>query len=103
MAQGYVIAAMTLVAAVSYVPGAYAQARQPGAVYDFDRKGEKPSPAPRRDMSGIWLPADGAGVGTQANGAQMIPRTGFQHTSSPSHHWDERRSSPTSPPSALPP
>ena len=38
-----------------------AQVRQPGAVYDFDRKGEKPAPAPRRDVSGIWEPANGAG------------------------------------------
>jgi hypothetical protein len=45
-------------------------------VYDFDRKGETPSPAPRRDISGIWLPAEGANVGIQANGAQMTPSDG---------------------------
>ncbi len=59
------------------VPLAYAQeVRQPGAVYDSDRKGEKPAPAPRRDISGIWLPAAGAGAGTQANGAQLMPSDG---------------------------
>ena len=76
MAKGFVVFAMAVVVLWLSVPLAYAQARQPGAVYDFDRKGEKPVPAPHRDISGIWLPADGAGVGTQANGAQMMPSDG---------------------------
>jgi len=76
MAKGFVVFAMAVVVLWLSVPLAYAQARQPGAVYDFDRKGEKPVPAPRRDISGIWLPAAGAGVGTQANGAQMMPSDG---------------------------
>ena len=76
MSKGFVVPAMAVVVIVLFVPLAYSQARQPGAVYDFDRKGEKPVPAPRRDISGIWLPADGAGVGTQANGAQMMPSDG---------------------------
>jgi hypothetical protein len=53
-----------------------AQVRQPGAVYDFDRKGETPAPAPRRDISGIWEPAEGAGAGINANGAQQMPSDG---------------------------
>src|SRR5215468_12080192 len=55
---------------------AQGQVRQPGAVYDFDRKGEKPAPAPRRDISGIWEPAAGAGSGINATGAQQMPSDG---------------------------
>ena len=55
--------------------------RQPGAIYDFDAKGEKPSPAPRHDISGIWEPAKGPGDGIQANGAKAIPSDGKpEHT-----------------------
>jgi hypothetical protein len=50
--------------------------RQPGAVYDFDFKGEKPAPAPRRDISGIWEPAAGPGAGINATGAQQMPSDG---------------------------
>jgi hypothetical protein len=55
---------------------AQGQVRQPGAVYDFDRPGEKPGPAPRRDISGIWEPAAGAGAGINATGAQQMPSDG---------------------------
>jgi hypothetical protein len=55
---------------------ARAQVRQPGAVYDFDRKGETPAPAPRRDISGTWEPAEGAGAGINASGAQQMPSDG---------------------------
>ena len=48
-------------------------ARQPGAVYDFDVKGQKPAPAPPHDISGIWEPAKGPGDGIQANGAKAMP------------------------------
>jgi hypothetical protein len=65
-----------LVLTLLYLPLAYSQARQPGAVYDFDRKGETPAPAPRRDISGIWVPAAGAQVGVQADGAQLKPSRG---------------------------
>jgi hypothetical protein len=51
-------------------------ARQPGAVYDFDVKGEKPGPAPVRDISGTWEPAKGVGDAIQANGAKAIPSDG---------------------------
>ena len=47
----------------------HAQARQPGAVYDFDQKGEKPGPAPKRDLSGIWEPAKGPGAAIAGKGA----------------------------------
>src|SRR5687768_6489592 len=65
------VVAATLVSSLTY-----AQPRQPGAVYDFDRPGEKPAPAPRRDISGIWVPAAGAQVGVQADGAQLKPARG---------------------------
>jgi len=52
------------------------QVRQPGAKYDFDFKGEKPAPAPRRDIGGVWEPAAGAGAGINANGAQQMPSDG---------------------------
>ena len=51
-------------------------ARQPGAVYDFDKKGEKPAPAPKRDISGIWEPARGPGDGIRATGAGDMPSDG---------------------------
>jgi len=52
------------------------EARQPGAVYDFDKKGEKPAPAPKHDLSGIWEPAQGPGAGIHANGAGEMPSDG---------------------------
>jgi hypothetical protein len=55
---------------------ASSQVRVPGAVYDFDRPGEKPQPAPRRDLSGIWEPALGAGDAIQATGAKAMPSDG---------------------------
>jgi hypothetical protein len=76
MAKRWVVPAMALVAVLLFLPLAYSQARQPGAVYDFDRKGEKPAAAPRRDISGIWVPAAGAQVGVQADGAQLKPSRG---------------------------
>lgn len=50
--------------------------RQPGAVYDVDVKGEKPAPAPRRDISGVWEPAASASAGVNADGAQQMPSDG---------------------------
>jgi hypothetical protein len=53
-----------------FSPLAHAQEpRQPGAVYDFDKKGEKAEPAPSRDISGTWEPASGPGGGIQGKGA----------------------------------
>lgn len=51
--------------------------RQPGAVYDYDIKGEKPAPAPVRDLSGIWEPAKGFADAIQANGAKAMPSDGI--------------------------
>ena len=51
-------------------------ARQPGAVYDVDKKGETPMPAPRRDISGIWEPAKTASDGVQATGPKAMPSDG---------------------------
>lgn len=76
MGSRVTIAASALAATLLCVPLAYSQARQPGAVYDFDRKGETPGPAPRRDISGTWEPAEGPQVGIQANGAQLMPSDG---------------------------
>jgi hypothetical protein len=75
------LGALGLGAAVLGLPHtAFGQAggevRQPGAKYDFDVKGEKPAPAPRRDISGVWEPAAGPSSGIQANGAQQMPSTG---------------------------
>jgi hypothetical protein len=50
--------------------------RQAGAVYDVDRKGETPAPAPRRDISGTWEPAANANAGVNADGAQKMPSDG---------------------------
>ena len=51
-------------------------ARQPGAIYDFDHPNEKSAPAPKRDLSGIWEPANGPGDAIQATGAKAMPSDG---------------------------
>ncbi len=68
-----VIAALFAMPRVAFGQG---EVRQPGAKYDFDFKGQKPAPAPRRDISGVWEPAAGAGAGINANGAQQMPSDG---------------------------
>ena len=50
--------------------------RVPGAEYDADFPNEKPGPAPRRDLSGIWEPARGPGDAIEATGAKNYPDTG---------------------------
>lgn len=50
--------------------------RLPGGIYDFDRKGEKPSPAPKHDISGVWEPAAGYNAGVAATGAKDMPSDG---------------------------
>jgi hypothetical protein len=60
----------------AFAPMQAQTARQPGAVYDFDVKGERPAPAPVRDISGIWEPANGPGDAIQANGAKAMPSDG---------------------------
>ena len=68
-----VIAALFVLPRVAFGQG---EVRQPGATYDFDFKGQTPAPAPRRDISGVWEPAAGAGAGINANGAQLMPSDG---------------------------
>lgn len=55
---------------------AWSQVRVPGARYDADVPNEKPSPAPKRDLSGIWEPARGPSDAIQADGAKNMPDTG---------------------------
>jgi hypothetical protein len=84
MAKRLVVSMAALIAALHLAPvlraqntAGYAEGdRQPGAVYDADRPGEKPAPAPRHDISGIWEPAAGPGAGIQADGAQLMPHDG---------------------------
>jgi hypothetical protein len=70
MSRRLAVAGLTAAAVVSFIAVAPTQVRVPGAEYDPD------FPAPRRDLSGIWEPARGAGDAIQANGAKNIPDTG---------------------------
>jgi hypothetical protein len=45
-------------------------------VVDALKPGEKPGPAPRHDISGVWEPARGPGDGIQANGPRDMPYDG---------------------------
>src|SRR5437870_12374735 len=71
-----------LIAAWMLAPLTHAQtivipfAREPGAVYDPDVPNEKPGPAPRRDLSGIWEPARSLGDDVGADGAKALPADG---------------------------
>jgi hypothetical protein len=77
MAKRFVVSKIAVIVVLMFSPLTRAQERrQPGAVYDFDKKGEKSAPAPRRDLSGIWEPAKGAGDGVQADGAKVMPSDG---------------------------
>lgn len=76
MTRGVVAACIACVAALALPSSAPGQVRVPGAVYDFDRPGEKPAPAPRRDLAGIWEPALGPGDAIQAVGAKAMPSDG---------------------------
>lgn len=67
------LALMIAAMGLSFSAVARAQmSRQPGAVYDFDRTGEKPGPPPKRDLTGIWEPAQGPGAAIQGKGAMAI-------------------------------
>src|SRR4029079_4481002 len=68
MARHALISTIAVVAVLACAPGAHAQGPLPGAVYDKDRPAEKPGPAPRRDLWGIWEPATPGG-GIQGKGA----------------------------------
>jgi len=70
MAKRFVASMISLIVVSMFAPAiTRAQARQPGAVYDFDRPDEKPAPAPKHDISGVWEPAKGPGAGLQGKGA----------------------------------
>ena len=64
MQKRLLVPVMALVVASISASSSHAQARLPGAVYDFDKKGEKPGPAPKRDISGTWEPASGVSAAT---------------------------------------
>jgi hypothetical protein len=70
------VIALGALSAASVGAGAQDVARQPGAVYDFDRKGEKSAPAPKRELTGVWEPATGPSGGVQATGAGTMPSDG---------------------------
>ena len=72
MQRRLVVPLFALIATLLPSPLAHAQARLPGAVYDFDKKGEKPGPAPKQDISGIWEPARGPAGGIQGKGAAAM-------------------------------
>ena len=76
MPKHFATSTIALIAVLMFSAQIHAQVRQPGAVYDFDRRGETPAPAPHRDISGIWEPAAGAGAGINATGAQQMPSDG---------------------------
>jgi hypothetical protein len=76
MSKRFAASTILLILASMFSPQGRAQVRQPGAVYDFDRRGETPAPAPRRDISGTWEPAEGVGAGINASGAQQMPSDG---------------------------
>jgi hypothetical protein len=77
MSRRLVLAGLTAAGVLSLSVVAFNQVtRVPGAQYDSDFPNEKPEPAPRRDLSGIWEPARGPGDAIQANGAKNIPDTG---------------------------
>jgi hypothetical protein len=67
--------AAVIIAAFAFSPIVHGQTvnipftREPGAVYDRDVPNEKPGPAPRRDLSGIWEPARSLADAVGADGA----------------------------------
>ncbi len=77
LAVAFVVA--VLIGALAFLPRAMrAQTApaQPGAVYDNPKSGEKFGPAPKRDLNGVWEPAEGPGAGIHANGAGDMPSDG---------------------------
>ena len=80
MPKRFVVSVMSFLAVFTLSLLAHSQkgefARQPGAVYDADKKGETPMPAPRHDISGIWEPAKTANDGVQATGPKAMPSDG---------------------------
>ena len=77
MAKRFVVPKIAVIVLLMFSTLTRAQVRrQAGAVYDFDKKGEKSAPAPRHDLSGIWEPAKGASDAVQADGAKAAPSDG---------------------------
>jgi hypothetical protein len=79
MAKRVVVPMIAVIAVLMFSPLTRAQdeiRRWPGAVYDSDFKGRKSSPAPRRDLSGIWEPAKDAADAIAFTGAKAMPEDG---------------------------
>ena len=76
MSHRGVLVGFTAVVIVALFAVGAAQVRVPGAQYDSDFPNEKPGPAPRRDIAGIWEPARGPSDAIQATGARNMPDTG---------------------------
>lgn len=77
MSYRFSLTGLTAAAIVCFSVIALGQAvRVPGAQYDSDFPNEKPGPAPRRDLTGIWEPARGPGDAIQATGAKQYPDSG---------------------------
>ena len=78
----WAMAAAVILAALMLPPLARGQdvplplQKEPGAVYDGDVPNEKPGPAPRRSLAGIWEPAHSLGDGIGAAGAKASPADG---------------------------
>jgi hypothetical protein len=80
MSKRLVTLTVLLIAVSMFSPRAWAQqgeaqsSWQPTAAYD--KKGEKSTPAPTHDISGVWVPAGGPQTGIQADGAAAMPSDG---------------------------
>jgi hypothetical protein len=74
MAKRFVVPTIAVMAVLVFPPLIRAQGlgNNPGAVYDSDVKGQKPGPAPRRSLAGIWEPAKGRAGGIQGKGAMAM-------------------------------
>jgi hypothetical protein len=72
----FIIAALTLSSLARSQTISIPFTREPGAVYDRDVPNEKPGPAPKRDISGIWEPARSLADAVGADGAKALPADG---------------------------
>jgi hypothetical protein len=75
-AAAFIIAALTLSSLANSQTISIPFTREPGAVYDRDVPNEKPGPAPKRDISGIWEPARSLADAVGADGAKALPADG---------------------------
>ena len=85
MSKRYVVLAVALGASMFSLPARSQSTLEPGTSQHVDGwykdvpappKGEKPGPAPRHDLSGIWEPAAGWREGVQQYGALEYPSDG---------------------------